>query len=95
MASGGGSTSSVDWIDLDEPHYCTLERLTTSKPGCLNACLVGGSTIFFIVPYIYILGIILPTDSYFSEGWLNHQPDVPKSGKSMVRTGKKHSQLKT
>ena len=62
MASGGGSTSSVDWIDLDEPHYCTLERLTTSKPGCLNACLVGGFNFLLFHIYIYILGIILPTD---------------------------------
>ena len=25
--------------------------------------------------FLHILGIIIPNDSYFSEGWLNHQPD--------------------
>ena len=25
--------------------------------------------------FFHILGIIIPTDYYFSEGWLNHQPD--------------------
>ena len=38
--------------------------------------LVGGLEHFL---FFHILGIIIPTDksnSYFSEGWLNHQPEM-------------------
>ena len=37
--------------------------------------LLGGlEHVFFL--YFHILGIIIPTDSYFSEGWLNYQPVI-------------------
>ena len=36
--------------------------------------LVGGFGTCFMFPYIGFL--IIPIDSYFSEGWPNHQPDT-------------------
>ena len=36
--------------------------------------LLGGLEHVFL--YFHILGIIIPTDSYFSEGWLNYQPVI-------------------
>jgi len=39
--------------------------------------------------FFHILGIIIPTDSYFSEGWLNHQPvDEEAAGKSLEKRDK-------
>ena len=35
--------------------------------------MVGGFKHFLL---FHILGKIIPTDKYFSEGWLNHQPDI-------------------
>ena len=46
-----------------------LSRLSLSKSA---TSLVGVSEHFL---FFHILGIIIPTDSYFSEGWLNHQPN--------------------
>ena len=37
--------------------------------------MVGGLEHFL---FFHILGIIIPIDSYFSEGWPNHQPDNPR-----------------
>ena len=67
--------TGIDWsmeaTQVSVESYCWLLDQTCFMPG-LWQChyLVGGLEHFFS----HILGIIIPIDSYFSEGWPNHQP---------------------
>ena len=62
-------------IDSDRPHRLGLVvafDLAVFVWSHSRYCLVG--VLFFL--FSHILGIIIPIDSYFSEGWPNHQPVV-------------------
>ena len=52
------------------------QRICVGIVGCpqflQRTWLVGGLERFL---FFHILGIIIPIDWYFSDGWLNHQPD--------------------
>jgi len=51
--------------------------LLTYQNGCFmgfNGWLMVWNMNGWII-FSYIGNVIIPTDSYFSEGWLSHQPD--------------------
>ena len=71
------STSS--WLGKNPSRHSEGTTLDNNDNICMIiiGCWLVVWNIWFIFPYIYIyilLGIIIPTDSYFSEGLVYHQP---------------------
>ena len=60
-------STSLDLLDRD----AWIDDFLILTPRLQNWLVVTGT--FFIFPSIW--NVIIPIDSYFSEGWLNHQPE--------------------